>query len=95
MNELTMEMIQNSSIDELISLYKQGYTLDENPKYNIQTMQVSATDGIVITGLIVAGFYIYYKWMLPLRYKLESEAAKRSGVKYSAVGLTGAGSSHY
>ena len=91
MNELSVETVQNSSIDELISLYQQGYSLDENPKYNIQTMQ-TATDGIVIIGLIVAGFYIYYKWMLPLRYKLESEAARRSGVKYSAVGLTGANS---
>lgn len=94
MNELSIETIQNSSIDELINLYQQGYILDENPTYKMQTMQTT-TDGIVIIGLIVAGFYIYYKWMLPLRYKLESQAARKSGVKYSAVGLTGAGSSHY
>lgn len=93
MNELSIETIQNSTIDELISLYKKGYTLDENPKYNIQTMS-TATDGLIIIGLIVAGFYIYYKWWLPTRYSLESGAAKRAGVKYSAIGLTGS-SSHY
>lgn len=94
LNELTIDTIQKLTIDELIPLYQQGYTLEENPKYNIQTMS-TLTDGIIIGGLIIAGFIIYYKWLLPLRYKMESEAARKSGVKYSAVGLTGAGSSHY
>jgi len=94
MNELTVQSIQNKSTDELVDLYKQGYSLNINPNYQMKNMlEVTPTlsNALLIGGLLVVGFILYYKFLLPMRYKLESDAAKRSGVKYSAVGLTGTG----
>ncbi len=92
MNELTVQSLQNKSTDELVSLYKQGYSL--NPNYQTKTMLEvvpTASNFLLIGGLFVAGIIIYYKFILPMRYEMESKAAKHAGVKYTAVGLTGAG----
>jgi len=94
MNELTVQSIQNKSTDELVNLYKQGYSLNMNPNYQTKTMlEVAPTisNALLIGGLLVAGIILYYKFILPMRFDLESKAAKRAGVKYSAVGLTGTG----
>ena len=102
MSELNIEAIQNKSIDELVTLYRQGYTLNTNTQIQTQphvtTMvgetPLTTTNLLLAGGLLIAGFIFYYKVMLPWRYKLESDAARKSGVKYSAVGMTGMGGSY-
>lgn len=67
--EISVDSLVNTSQDQLIDLYKQGYsiptntntlTLTSSPK--IQSMQGDAVVGLVELGLIIVGGYYVYKY---------------------------------
>jgi len=78
--------LENKSIDELISLYKDGYIIDTNHQINnMNEMSSTATPFLLLGGLIIGYYIIKYKIVRPLHYKLESGAAKQAGLDFKAV----------
>lgn len=87
-----------------IQLLQYQYDYNQHSQHNSQNNQsLAKTQSLVTTemststkiilgiGVVVLAGYLYFKWWLPTRYGLEAQAAKKAGVGYSAVGLTGAG----
>jgi hypothetical protein len=101
---LTLEDLTNYRTehgeDYVLSLIRQGYKLESQPlaqpvqyaqmTQSTQTLDTSgSTDIALAIGVLIIGAVLYFKWWLPTRYGLESAAARKAGVNYSAVGLTG------
>ncbi len=101
---LQIENLRQMSFDDILSLYKQGYRLSETEinqlsekdlrqtikalEQKIYTLQTTTVSWPVMIIIIILGFILMY-YLLILRYKIESSAARKAGVPYSAVGMTG------
>lgn len=96
----TIELFkQGYRIDESIPNFLQSQGINQVAGIPIQDLQMqikklqtesnTTNTVLVIIAVIVLLFLAY--WLLVLRYKIESSAARRAGVPYSAVGVTGAG----
>ena len=88
---------QGYRIDDSIPQYVMSQGITQIAGIPIQDLQTqlkqlqSTTSGTNIIVIIIAGILIlaigYY--MLVLRFKIESAAARRAGVPYTAMGTTG------
>lgn len=99
-----IKQISNTNYTDLLNLYRQGYRLSETDinqlsendlrqsikalEQKIHTLQSTTVSWPVMIILIILILVVSY-YLLILRYKIESSAARKAGVPYSAVGMTG------
>lgn len=100
-----IKQLSETNYEELLNLYRNGYRLSETEinqlsendlrqtikslEYKIQKLQTNTVSWPAMIIVIILVLILSY-YLLVLRYKIESSAARRAGVPYSAVGVTGA-----